>query len=155
LPDGRVLYRLTGVILDPAKGWKEQPLQRLPNPESGMTFAVYAGSPDGRMVAGGLSQNNGSSLGLSVYHVDSRSYEQIGPPGGDGGGHWLPDSRRLLFRHDGKINLIDSQSKRMHQVFTAGPRRDIYSFGVSADGRWIAYTIETAESDVWLVKIKP
>jgi serine/threonine protein kinase/sugar lactone lactonase YvrE len=154
LPDGRVLYRLTGVILDPAKGWKEQPRQRLPNPEPGMTFAVYAGSPDGRMVAGGLSQNNGNFLGLSVYHVDSRSYEQIGPPGEDGGGHWLPDSRRLLFRHDGKINLIDSQSRRIHQVFSAGPRRDILTFDVSRDGRSIAFTVEAAESDVWQVSLQ-
>jgi Tol biopolymer transport system component len=152
-PDGRVLYRLGGVILDPAKGWKEQPLQRLPNPDSGTTFAADAWSPDGRMVAGGLSQN-GTFLGLGVYHVDSQRYERIGPPG-EGGGQWLPDSRRLLFRHDGKINLIDSRSKRMHQVFTVGPRRDIYSFGVSADGRWIAYTVEAAEADIWLVKVEP
>jgi serine/threonine protein kinase/Tol biopolymer transport system component len=155
LPDGRVSIYRAGVILDPAKGWKEQPLQRLPNPESGMRFAAAAWSPDGRMVSGELSQNNGSSLGLSVYHVDSRSYEQIGPPGGEGGGLWLPDSRRLLFLHDRKIHLIDSQSRRIHQVFTAGPRRDIYSFGLSADGRWIAYTVEAAESDVWQVKTEP
>jgi len=51
------------------------------------------------------------------------------------------------------IHLIDSQSKRMRQVFTAGQRRHIYSFGVSVDGRWIAYTVEAAESDVWLVDV--
>jgi Tol biopolymer transport system component len=154
LPDGRVAYRLTGVILDPAKGWKEQPLQRLPNPGSGMTFAVSEGSPDGRMLSGELSQSDGSFLGLGIYHMDSQRYERIGPPGGEGGGHWLPDSRRLLFRHDGKINLIDRQSKRIRQVFTAGPRRDILSFGVSADGRWIAYTVEAAEADIWLMNLQ-
>jgi Tol biopolymer transport system component len=107
------------------------------------------------MVSGGLWRSDGSSLGLSVYHVDSLLYEQIGPPGWEGDGQWLPDSRRLLFLQDRKIHLIDSQSRRIRQVFTAGPRRDIMSMGVSADGRWIAYTIEVAESDVWLVKTEP
>jgi len=153
LPDGRVIYRLTGVILDPAKGWKEQPDQRLPNPESGMTFAVGTSSPDGRMLSGELSQRDGSFLGLSVYHMDSRRYERIGPAVGEGGSKWLPDSRRLLFLEDHKIHLIDSHSKRMRQVFTAGPRRDIFSFTVSADGRWIAYTVEAAEADIWLMNL--
>jgi serine/threonine protein kinase len=154
LPDGRVAYRLTGVILDPSKGWKEQPLQRLPNPGSGITFAVSEGSPDGRMLSGELSQSDGSFLGLGIYHMDSQKYELIGPPLGEGGGHWLPDSRRLLFRHDGKIDLIDRQSKRIRQVFTAGLRRDILSFGVSADARWIAYTVEAAEADIWLINLQ-
>jgi Tol biopolymer transport system component len=148
-----VAYRLTGVILDPAKGWTEQPLQRLPNPESGMTFAISEGSPDRRMLSGQLSQSDGRFLGLGVYHMDSQRYERIGPPGGEGGSHWLPDSQRLLFLRDGKIHLIDRQSKRIHQVFTAGPRRDIFSFGVSADGRWIAFTVEAAEADIWLANL--
>ena len=93
-------------------------------------------------------------MGLSVYHMDSRRYERIGPAVGEGGSKWLPDSRRLLFLADHKIHLIDSQSKRMRQVFTAGPRRHIYSFGVSVDGRWIAYTVEAAESDIWLMNLQ-
>jgi len=157
-PDGRRLLYLTMrsvVIIDPAKAWKDQPLQTLPKPESGARFSPAAWSPDGRMLVGGLTKSDGSSSGLTVYHVNSQRYERIGPPGPGGSARWLPDSRRLLFCHDGKIHLIDSESKRMRQVFTAGPRRDIYSFGVSADGHWIAYTVEAAESDVWLVKIEP
>src|SRR5689334_23756294 len=42
---------------------KEQADQRLPNPESGMTFAVGTSSPDGRMLSGELSQRDGSFLG--------------------------------------------------------------------------------------------
>jgi len=154
LPDGRLNYRSNraDVIMDPAKPWKEQPLQTLPKPESGATFAGSDWSPDGRMLAGGLS-HNGRFLGLAVYHVDSQRYERIGPPGWAPEARWLPDSRRLLFLRDGKINLIDIQSGRIHQVFTAGPRRDIFSFDVSSDGRMIAFTVEAGEADIWVANL--
>jgi Tol biopolymer transport system component len=156
LPDGRLLYRTNGpdVIMDPAKPWKEQRLETLPKPESGAFFAPEAWSPDGRMLAGELTQRDGNFLGLTVYRVDSQRYERIGPPGPEPNARWLPDSRRLLFLRDGKISLIDIQSKRIRQVFSAGPRRDILTFGVSTDGRMIAFTVEAAEADVWQAKLQ-
>jgi Tol biopolymer transport system component len=156
LPDGRLLYRTDGpgVIIDPAKMWKEQSLQTLPNPQSGAWFASEAWSPDGRLLAGELKQSDGGFWGLTVYRLDSQTYERIGPTGPSPNARWLPDSRRLLFLRDGKIDLIDSQSKRIRQVFTAGPRRDIFSFGLSADGRWIAFTVEVAEADIWLTNLR-
>ena len=155
LPDGRLLYRTNGpdVIMDPAKPWKEQPLQTLPKPESGAIFAADAWSPDGLMLAGELSRD-GSFLGLAVYHADTQRYELIGPPGPGPNARWLPDSRRLLFLREGKIHLIDSQSKRIQEVFTAGPRRNIFSFGFSSGGRWIAFTVEVAEADIWLMNLR-
>jgi serine/threonine protein kinase len=157
LPDGRLLYRTNGpdAIMDPAKLWKEQRLQRLPKPESGVAFGAGSWSPDGRMAAGELTQSDGGFLGLAVYHADLQRYERIGPPGPALGPKWLPDSRRILFLRDGKIHLIDSQSQQIHQVFTAGQRREIFSFGLSNDGRSIAFTVEAAEADIWLVKTEP
>jgi hypothetical protein len=72
LPDGRVAYRLTGVILDPAKGWKEQPLQRLPNP----------GRDD---VCGREVLRTDASVGqlasdLIQYLSRTRQMQRIGPP---------------------------------------------------------------------------
>ena len=157
LPDGRLLYRTDGpaAIMDPAKLWKEQSLQILPKPKSGAAwFASDAWSPDGRRLAGELTQIDGSFLGLTVYRVDSQTYERIGPAGPGPNARWLPDSRRLLFLRDVKIHLIDSQSRRFHQVFTAGPRRNIFSFDVSTDGRWIAFTVEVAEADIWVVNLQ-
>ena len=93
-------------------------------------------------------------MGLTVYHVDSQSYELIDPTESGQNARWLPDSRRLMYVHDGKIHLIDSQSKRTHQLFAAGPRRNILSFGLSGDGRWIAFTVEVAEADIWLINLE-
>jgi hypothetical protein len=107
------------------------------------------------MVAGELVRGDGSSMGVTIYSLQSHRYEQIGPAGTDahaamfGDPRWLHDNRRLLFIHDGKINLIDRQSKRMHSVLSAGPRRDIAAFAYSSDSHLIVFTIETAEADVW------
>jgi Tol biopolymer transport system component len=143
------------VILDYAKDWKELSPQKLAAPEPGATFSPHDWSPDGQMVAGELVRDDGSSMGVTIYSLQSHRYEQIGPAGTDahsamfGDPRWLHDNRRLLFIHDGKINLIDRQSKRMHSVLSAGLRRDIAAFAYSPDSHLIVFTIETAEADVW------
>jgi hypothetical protein len=93
-------------------------------------------------------------LGLAIYRVDTQTYERIGPAGLAPEARWLPDSRRLLFLHDGKIHLVEVGPKRERLIFSAGPRRDIVTFGVSRDGRVIAFTVEAAEADVWLANVK-
>jgi Tol biopolymer transport system component len=156
-PDGHHLVYITGAgvaIMDASKPWKEQTPQLLPNPESGARFFVEAWSPNGQMMAGEVVQSNGTPLGLAVYHLDSRIYENIGPAGIGPLAKWLPDNRRLLFLHDGKIKLIDMGSKQVHTVFSAGPRRDVLNFSLSADARSIAFTAEAAEADVWIANLQ-
>jgi hypothetical protein len=135
----RLLYVSNGrvAVMDTAKAWKDQDIPMLPDPGSGAQFAADARSPDGRMVAGEL-QDGSTPLGLTIYRPDSQTYERIGPAGLVPEARWLPDSRRLLFLHDGKIHLVEIGSKRERLVFSAGPRRDMVTFSVSADGRLIA-----------------
>jgi serine/threonine protein kinase len=151
----RLLYVTNGrvAVMDPAKAWKDQEIQILPDPGSGARFAADAWSSDGRMLAGEL-QDGSTPLGLTIYRLDSQTYERIGPPGLGPEARWLPDSRRLLFLHDGKIHLVEIGSKRERSVFSAGPRRDIVTFSVSGDGRLIAFTVEAAEADIWLANLK-
>jgi dipeptidyl aminopeptidase/acylaminoacyl peptidase len=154
--DGKRLLYLTNsgvAVMDSTRAWKDQPIQMLPDPGSGAQFAANASSPDGRMVAGEL-QAGSTPLGLTIYRFDSQTYERIGPAGLGPEARWLSDSRRLLFLHEGKLHLIDVRSRREHLVFSAGPRRDIVTFSVSGDGRWIAYTVEAAEADIWLTNLK-
>ena len=68
--------------------------------------------------------------------------------------HWLPDSRRLIFHHQGKAYLIDSQSKRMHEVLSVAPHEVSWQFGVSRDGRQIVFTLDATEADVWQMSLE-
>jgi serine/threonine protein kinase/Tol biopolymer transport system component len=151
----RLLYITNGrvAVMDAAKPWKDQEIQMLPDPGSGARFAADAWSPDGRMLAGEL-QDGSTPLGLAIYRLDSQTFERIGPAGLGPEARWLPDSRRLLFLHDGNIHLVEIGSNRGSLVFSAGPRRDIVTFGVSGDGRLIAFTVEAAEADIWLANLK-
>lgn len=154
--DGKRLLYFTNsrvAVMNSTKGWKDQAIQMFPDPGSGMQFWADASSPDGQMVAGEL-QAGSTPLGLAIYRFDLQAYERIGPAGLGPEARWLADSRRLLFLHDGKMHLIDVRSTREHLVFSAGPRRNIVTFSVSEDGRWIAYTIEAAEADIWLANLK-
>jgi hypothetical protein len=105
------------------------------------------------MLAGEL-QDGSTPLGLTIYRLGSQTYERIGPAGLAPEARWLPDSRRLLFLHHGKIHLVEVGSKRERLIFSAGPRRDIVTFGVSGDGRVIAFTVEAAEADIWMANLK-
>ncbi len=157
-PDSkRVIYIANGKvgILDPAKAWSDQPARLLPDPGPGERFAVASWSPDGGMLAGELRQSpSGAAIGLAVYRLDAKTYERIGPAGTGTGARWLPDSRRILFLHDGELYLVSLASKRFHHVFSPGLRREITGFDLSRDGRWIVFTVEAAESDIWLANLR-
>ena len=98
-------------------------------------------------------------LGL-VTHVLQRSALGVRPSRADSSlvigdsPLWLPDSRRLIFHHQGKAYLIDSQSKRMHEVLSVAPHAVSWQFGLSRDGRQIVFTLDATEADVWLMSLE-
>jgi len=65
----------------------------------------------------------------------------------------LSDSRRLLFQQQSKLYLIDSQSKKVHEVLSVAP----HEFGVGVtlprDDRMIYYCLLTTEADIWLMRL--
>ena len=63
------------------------------------------------------------------------------------------NSRRLLFFNEDKIYLVDSQSKRVHEVFSIAPRH-FRGFTASRDDRLIYLSIETTEADIWLITLE-
>lgn len=67
--------------------------------------------------------------------------------------HWLPDSRRLIFHHQGKAYLIDSETKKMHQVLSVAPHAVSWQFGFARDGRLLVFTLDATEADVWLMNL--
>src|ERR1700680_1521921 len=69
---------------------------------------------------------------------------------------WLSDGRRLLFHNvlDGKIYLVDSRSRKVHEVLSVSPNEVGFIFAISADDRWIYFTQTVVESDIWLAHLE-
>jgi len=65
---------------------------------------------------------------------------------------WLNDSRRLLFNLDGKIHLVDSQTRRTHEVLSIAPAAvSKRGFALSPDNRAIYFSVAHTDGDVWVL----
>jgi hypothetical protein len=65
----------------------------------------------------------------------------------------LRDGRRILFSHGSGIHLVDSSSKRVHEVFSVAPQEVQASSSVSLDNRWIYFSKMNTEGDIWLADL--
>jgi Tol biopolymer transport system component/predicted Ser/Thr protein kinase len=155
-PDGtRLAYTIAGgtpFIMEVAKSWKDQSPQPLPPlSEPNMSFEVWSWSPDGRKLAGHVRRAGGVSSGVTIYSLASRKLERLA----DIGVYpvWLKDNRRLLFAHQGKLYLVDSQSKKPREVFSVAPH-SILLPALSRDNRQIYFTLSTTEADIWLMTLE-
>jgi eukaryotic-like serine/threonine-protein kinase len=156
-PDGahlacRNLATFDSSIFEVGKSWQEQSPKTLPPmSDSGEHFGVWSWSPDGRKLAGMQTRSGAPPSGVVVYSLESQQYEKLT----DFGAFpvWLSDSRRLLFQRQSKLYLIDSQSKKIHEVLSVAP----YEFGVGVtvprDNRLIYFSLLTTEADIWLMTL--
>ncbi|MBA2526305.1 MAG: serine/threonine-protein kinase [Pyrinomonadaceae bacterium] len=155
-PDGtRLAYRNAGsnpAIIEVGKSWQEQTPQTLPSmSDSGGRLLVWSWSPDGRKLAGGQERGGGRPSGIFVYSLDSQQYEKLTDFGSQP--VWLSDSRRLLFRNQSKLFLIDSQSKRIHEVLSVAPH-GFDAVTLPRDDRLIYFSLITTEADIWLMNLE-
>ena len=156
-PDGARLAALRPFppevfVLEVAKPWKDQAPQSLPPPgQGGAQFWPSSWSPDGRRLAG-YHMVDGSFAGVVIYSFDTRRYQKLTEFGH--APRWLSDSRRLLFNHQGKLYLVDSLTKNVHQVAIA-PRYEInpWLFGLSRDNRLIVFSVASTEADIWQMNL--
>ena len=155
-PDGaRIVYRVEGAnpeIIQVGKSWQEQTPQTLPSmSDPADRLWVWSWSPDGRKLAGHLPHSQGPLSGIVVYSLDSQQYEKLTDIGSFP--VWLSDSRRLLFqgtdRH--KLYLIDSQSKKFHEVLSVAPHEFGNGVTLPRDNRLIYFSLLTTEADIWLM----
>ena len=141
-------------ILDlnrPAKGQSPQILPPTSDPDK--WFIAWWWSPDGRTLAGWLRGDGVYSAGLVLYSLESRRYEQLTDSGYSP--VWLNDNRRLLANFDfNKICLVDSQSKRVHDVLSVAPNVIGGRFALSRDNRRIYFGVRTTEADIWLMALE-
>jgi len=154
-PDGRYLvYSIFGLgssRMEIVRPWAKQTPVDLPRwSTDNEIFYAWSWSPDGRKLAGFLQRADGAFPGIVLYDLASQSYEKLSESGVEP--VWLGDSRRLLFKQNGDIHLVDSQTKRTHQVLSIAPQRiGERGFSLGSGDRAIYFSVANAESDVWLL----
>jgi len=153
-PDGTrlacSLYGIRSFLMDLSK----QPGAETPivaqMPDFTGYFQAWSWSDDGKSIAGYLIRSDGSAAGIANYRVDTGKLERLTDYGMDP--VWLEDSRRLLFYNDGRIDLVNSVTKRAHPVVSVAPwsvaKR---GFAISPHDRTIYFSQVATESDVWLM----
>ena len=114
-------------------------------------WAPSSWSPDGRKLAGWRGGVAGAAS-IFVYSFESQQYEKltdfgIAPV-------WLSDSRRLLFKRQSKLYLVDSQSKKVHEVLSVAPHDFGFGVALSRDDRLIYFSLLTTEADIWLMTLE-
>ena len=108
-------------------------------------------SPDGRRLAGYEEHSGVPPAGVVVYSLNEQKYNKLTDFGI--GGIWLSDNRRLLFTNQGKLYLIDSESKKFHELMSVSPNEFGYRVTVPRDDRQIYFSRITVEADVWLMTL--
>jgi serine/threonine protein kinase len=150
----RLIYSIFGLgsfLMETGKPWAKQTPADLPRwDRDGETFYAWSWSPDARKLAGFLERADGTFPGIVLYDLASRSYEKLTDSGVEP--VWFSDSRRLLFNRDGKIYLVDSQSKRTHEVLSIAPLTVASrGFALGSGDRAIYFSVSNTEADIWLL----
>jgi Tol biopolymer transport system component len=150
----RLIYSIFGLgsfLMETRKSWAKQTPANLPSwSQDGETFYAWSWSPDGGKLAGYLERVDGTFPGIVLYDLASRTYEKLTDSGMEP--VWFSDGRRLLFNLDGKIHLVDRQTKRTHEVLSIAPsavaRR---GFALGPDDRAIYFSVSITEANIWLL----
>jgi len=154
-PDGKRLaasiYGIRSFIMNlqsPEKG--ETPLNVQLENFAGY-FQAWSWSNDGKKIAGYLINPDGSDVGIGIYTIESKKFERLTDFGMDP--VWLSDDRRLLFYNDGRIDLLEIDTKKTHPVLSRAPQSvGKRGFAISSDDRIIYFSQTSTEADVWLLK---
>jgi Tol biopolymer transport system component len=139
-------------IMDVDRPWNQQTPQALPPASFPLEiFRVYTWSPDGQMLAGWRGHKNDTGGGIVLYSLDSQQYELLTEVGT--APIWLSDNRRLMFLHQGKVHLVDRQSKKVREILSLAPR-DVERVSINRDDRLLCVDVSVYESDIWLVTLE-
>jgi eukaryotic-like serine/threonine-protein kinase len=154
-PDGtRIAYRNSGgspSIIEVEKPWTQQSPQVLPPMSDLIDWSPWSWSPDGRKLAG-TKLRAGVPDGILVYSLETQHYEKLTDFGGLP--IWLSDGRRLLFMNQGKLYLIDSQSKKVRELLSVAPNEFGIGFTLSRNDRQLYFSVVTTEADIWLMNLE-
>ena len=159
-PDGkRLIYSLqngTPFVIEADKPWNSQAPQALPAlKEPDTWFEATSWSPDGRRLVGFQLRGDGKFSGIGIYSFEKGDYTRVTDFGRSP--FWLRDSRRLIFSsgvsRDGAVYLMDSQSRKVHPIVSVAPN-EVIGDAISPDNRWIYFTLQVTEADIWLANLQ-
>jgi hypothetical protein len=95
----------------------------------------------------------GSFEGVLVFSFEDQKYKKVTEFGN--APVWLSDSRRLLFNHQGRLYLVDSNTKRAHEVLSVGPYEiNSWLFDLSPENRTIVFSLAAIEADIWQMSLE-
>jgi Tol biopolymer transport system component len=156
-PDGtQMVYSIhtpknNAYIFQVGPAWGDQtPVALAPLSDTSQTFESWSWSPDGKRLAGHRHLADASHAGIGVYELESQKYDWLTDFGE--WPLWFNGGRRILFADHGKIFIVDSESKKYHEVLSVADG-DIGSPGLSRDNRVIYFTFVAAEADIWLLDL--
>ncbi|HEU0252516.1 MAG TPA: hypothetical protein VFR12_05745, partial [Pyrinomonadaceae bacterium] len=135
------------VITEVNKPWSASALQVLPATET--LFVASDWSPDGKKLIGTLRDGR-----VAYFSFETNRYEIVSEAGSFP--KWFPDSTRfvaLTSSTSGKAYISDIVTKRVREI---GPLKDsdIRGLSISPDGQLLYFTLQSTESDVWLLDLK-
>jgi Tol biopolymer transport system component len=153
-PDGaRLVYTRHGglpFVIEVDRPLHERQPQPLFSPDKEeMAFWPRDWSDDGRKLAGDWRKGLNDQTVVGLYSFPSRRFEPLEMLGVALA--WLNDNRRLLFRQNEKIYLADSRTRKYQEALNPFPHR-ILQFVLSRDNRWLYYSLEQTEADIWLMQ---
>jgi Tol biopolymer transport system component len=119
--------------------------------DASTAYEPWSWSADGKRLAVLRHLADGIHGGVGAYDLESKRYDWLT----DFGDFpvWLGDSRRMLFVHEGRLFVIDSGTRKHHEVL-AVPGGEVVSAALSRDDRMIYFSHVATEGDVWLMTMK-
>jgi WD40 repeat protein len=151
-PDGSRMiafepFTPSSFMFDPRRAWGDQKPETLAHIPSDGVFAAGAWSPDGRLIVG--TDDGGA---VYTFAPGAQTYVKVLDTGYPG--PWLHDSRRLFAQTpDGRVFIVDTASKKTHQILAA-PRGEFVAVeAVSRDDRQLILFHASEESDIWMAAL--
>jgi serine/threonine protein kinase/dipeptidyl aminopeptidase/acylaminoacyl peptidase len=149
-PDSRRLVCGLGfsgpALIDLARPIDRRVPERLPAAPAGGPFFASSWSPDGRWLAGDVSDE-----GVFLFSFASRRYERIAPRGSQP--VWWKDGRRLLYV-DGGIQVYDTRTKGSRLLLAPPASSSFLVADLSPDNRTLYVLRKRDEGDIWVLTTK-
>jgi Tol biopolymer transport system component len=147
-PDGKSILcsrqLVPPFLLNPAVPWAQQTVQVLPAAGMPEGFLVTSWSADGQQLIGHRN-------GLITYSFATQQYTRLTNSGTLP--IWLNDGRHALYSEGDKLKLLDTRTRQSTELLSF-THRLLESIAVSQDNRAISLSVNTTESDIWLMKLQ-
>jgi Tol biopolymer transport system component len=157
----RIVYGFSSWhFIDPAKTSSPAPPgESADGLKPGERFLPESWSPDGKRIAGLILPVDGTSGAAGVYSLaDKRMAIVSGPWTGRSGWMffaWLNDSRHMVMRRPEGVIWLDADTGDGRELVPLEGLSVGAGVGVTRDNRWVLYTENASEGDIWMGTLKP